>query len=529
MDEPRDDHALRDRLQRLADAMPASVAADPVPAIRDRLRRRRQRRIGTRLGALAAVALLVVTVVALDRRGDDSSGLDVVGPPSTVDAPPPPLEPSPVRLWLSATRVPPGDHDLVAILVNERDDDTVFGVGAAVDRWDGERWVPHRLLALCLDHWSCTAEMHPLDRPPLILDIGLGARPDHPGETQRFTVAGLDAGWYRIRQTANSGTVAAAILQIANEAPVPPPLWPLDRPSISISPSLLPPRGGQPVLLPLLGRRSGATSAGDYEAATAGLAERAFVQRWSAGRWATVGEPVTLTVPQSAGPGRIERAATIPPLPEGDYRLVRDGPDGEHTGRFWIADTTPVAPDARLPSQGEWVLETLIFDRDGGVVACGGLGELPLPPNCAAWPLRGFSWDSVDGENEIGSGSSRVRFIDARLVVRVEGDTLVVVRPPERRAAESSVRCTSIGEREPTARTVDSVRAILETENARANGVVVNRHSLTPGGIGIIGPTPEQPMTGTLELLTMTPAVERWVRAAFAGGRTLVCPLLRPA
>ncbi|HUP76795.1 MAG TPA: hypothetical protein VM282_27415 [Acidimicrobiales bacterium] len=34
----------------------------------------------------------------------------------------------------------------------------------------------------------------------------------------------------------------------------------------------------------------------------------------------------------------LERTAEIPPLAEGDYRLVRVGPDGAHTGRFWVTD-----------------------------------------------------------------------------------------------------------------------------------------------------------------------------------------------
>jgi hypothetical protein len=36
----------------------------------------------------------------------------------------------------------------------------------------------------------------------------------------------------------------------------------------------------------------------------------------------------------------LARSATLPPLPHGEYRLVREGPQGPHDGRFWVDGTT---------------------------------------------------------------------------------------------------------------------------------------------------------------------------------------------
>lgn len=81
-------------------------------------------------------------------------------------------------------------------------------------------------------------------------------------------------------------------------------------------------------------RRNGALSLSDVERAVAGLAETAAVERWDGRNWQPSAE-VTLQ-PLDVNP--LERTAEIPPLAEGDYRLVRVGPDGAHTGRFWVTD-----------------------------------------------------------------------------------------------------------------------------------------------------------------------------------------------
>lgn len=35
----------------------------------------------------------------------------------------------------------------------------------------------------------------------------------------------------------------------------------------------------------------------------------------------------------------LARTVELPPLPEGEYRLVREGPEGPNIGHFWVDET----------------------------------------------------------------------------------------------------------------------------------------------------------------------------------------------
>jgi hypothetical protein len=247
---------------------------------------------------------------------------------------PPALPASPFSLWLSAERVPPGPVELVALLVNNEGSDSTFGVFATVDRWDGNQWEPYGEVVMCMDHWQCTARIQLPGEIEGVPGIGLSAEPGRPGPVERFTTDGLDVGWYRISQEANEGVVAAAILEIAEGAPAPAPLVSIDAPAISVTPALVSPDGAEIYLYPLIPAPTGAQSREDVLEAIRGLSEVARIERWNGSTWEAAGE-----IQLSEADDDLARSAELPPLPEGEYRLIREGPEGPHIGHFWVDGT----------------------------------------------------------------------------------------------------------------------------------------------------------------------------------------------
>lgn len=226
--------------------------------------------------------------------------------------------------------MPPGAVDLGAVLLNHSGADLTFGVAAKVERWDSDRWKRYGGLALCLDHWHCTADITP-DGPLAVQEIGLSPSREFPGPLGRFTTDGLKPGWYRISQTANEGTVASGTFEVAEGADEPAPLVDVDEPSISVGPILTPSAGGTVTLEPLIPAPTGSQSITDVEAAIAGLAEVAQIEHWDDGKWTQVSD-----TPLTAVDWRVGRSATVPALEPGAYRLVRTGPQRAHTGTFWV-------------------------------------------------------------------------------------------------------------------------------------------------------------------------------------------------
>lgn len=260
--------------------------------------------------------------------------LSTLGDEPTVAGRPPPLPASPVSLWLSAERVPRGPVELVAILVDHQGVDATFGVYATVDRWDGDEWGSYGYLVMCMDHWHCTARVQPPDVSVGVPAIGLSARPGSPGPVERFTTDGLDVGWYRISQVANEGIVAQGLFEVADGAPASVPLVPVDVPAISVTPPLVSTEGAEVGLYPLIPPdSSGNLSREDIQRAIEGLSETARIERWDGSGWTAVGR-VELSEGVDLG-----RSARLPPLPQGEYRLVREGPDAAHVGHFWVDDT----------------------------------------------------------------------------------------------------------------------------------------------------------------------------------------------
>jgi hypothetical protein len=308
------------------------TAAAPVILVDPgRVVRRGRRRRAVARGAGAAAVLLVALVVVVGAWRPDGGGGPVTAPPA---------EPSSaVSLWMSADRVPTGPVEMVTVLRNHSDAEAVFGVLAEVDRWDGARWRPFGWVALCQDHWQCTARVETGgDRGAA--DIGILAPPGKAGAAERFTTEGLEPGWYRMSRVANEGVVATGVFEVTDSAPRPAPLWPLDEPAVVVQPALLPPGGGRLVLSPSVPPSAdGSLSAEDVAAVVDGLLLVADVERWTGDDW----EPVTtveLEAPDRE-PSFFEVVADVGPLEPGAYRLVRIDPDrtgrdAEQDGRFWV-------------------------------------------------------------------------------------------------------------------------------------------------------------------------------------------------
>ena len=309
----------------------------PVPLERVRERAQQSPRPGsplppTRERVIAGVVAIAVfvAVAAFAWRAFTTAGEGT----TPADAPPE-LPASPFSLWLSAERVTPGPVELVALLVNHDGSDATFGVLATVDRWDGREWVSYGELVMCMDHWHCTARVQSPGEIDAVPALGLSAESGRPGPVERFTTDGLDVGWYRISQEANEGTVAAAVFEIAEGAAVPAPLVSIDAPAISVTPALVPPDGAEIDLYPLIPAPTGAQSREDVLEAIRGLSEVAEIERWNGSTWEPAGE-----IQLREADDNLARSAELPPLPEGEYRLVRRGPEGPHIGLFWVDETT---------------------------------------------------------------------------------------------------------------------------------------------------------------------------------------------
>jgi hypothetical protein len=286
------------------------------------LRPARERMIAGVVGFAVFIAVGAFAWGALRTFGDE---------PTVTDGPPPPPA-SPVTLWLSADRVPPGPVELVGMLVDHEGVHATFGVFAEVEHWDGNEWGRYGYLVMCMDHWHCTARIERSDGSGGVPDIGLGPRLGVPGPVERFTTDGLEVGWYRVSQVANEGIVATGIVRVIAGASSPAPLVSIDAPAISISPALVSPEGDEINLYPLIPAPDGSQSREDIQQAIDGLSETARIERWDGTAWDVV---ATVDLLRVAGDG-LQRSAALPSLEPGEYRLVRDGPEGPHFGHFWV-------------------------------------------------------------------------------------------------------------------------------------------------------------------------------------------------
>lgn len=305
------------------------LTADATAIIARGRRRRRAARGATAALAVAAVAVAATAAVGLLRGPTE--------PPAST-TPPPPEEPGAVSLWLSSERVPPGDTDVVAVLVSNDGTEVTFGVPAGLERWDGSAWREYRRTNMCLAEWHCTARWQAPDAAEVqgADDIGLGVAAGSPGPVERFTIDGLEPGWYRVVQEAYGGVVARGVFEVADDAPEPPPLWPVDGIAVSVQPALVAPGGGEVALVPLVPPVDGTLDEGMLTAAMAGLDDMALVQRWGPSGWDEVAD-VALSAPDAVSvPG--ELTARLPALEPGAHRVLLRGDGTELVGSFWVLD-----------------------------------------------------------------------------------------------------------------------------------------------------------------------------------------------
>jgi hypothetical protein len=154
------------------------------------------------------------------------------------------------------------------------------------------------------------------------------------GVPQRFTTEGLSRGWYRITQHANEDIVAQAIFEVALDADPVAPLDPTDQPAISVTPVVVSSEGSTVELGALLPATDGAPTREEIERSVEGMGEVVSVEQWDGREWHQVG---TVTL-HSSLVDELLRNVDVPALTIGEYRFVRAGPNGSHSGRFWVAD-----------------------------------------------------------------------------------------------------------------------------------------------------------------------------------------------
>jgi hypothetical protein len=257
-----------------------------------------------------------------------------------VDPVTPRADEGPVTLFLSDSVLPASGADLVAILRNTGTESPTFGVGAFVDRWNGKSWEEQSPIATCLDFWFCVAS---LDAPEATPGIGLVAPPGGYGSTQWIHVAGLEPGWYRVRQVANEGTVATGTFQVVDRDVVTTDFGDVTVDKLSVQPTVRRAGGacqGAVCTIRISALAKDAHTATDIDAYEASLGDGAQLDRWTGDRWATVGEldfTIEARVDWTRQPG--ERLAALPQgLAPGAYRVIRTAPDGTGLAGFFFVE-----------------------------------------------------------------------------------------------------------------------------------------------------------------------------------------------
>lgn len=319
-------------------------AAVPVPEMDDAAvgsllrrgrRRRRARQVGVGVAAVAVVAALSVGGMSLLNRRP--------APPAV----PQPETPVDAVLWLSSDRVRPG-AEVVGVLVDETGASHVFDQLASVERWVGAAWVDAgEPLLWCLPADPCSAEVMEPGTAVDFQPVEIAPAPGEPGPAMRMSTAGLEPGRYRITHTSRAGTTASGVLEVAEDAPEGAPLPPLDGSALDVRPSLTSAAGGSPVVLRPVDRDG-------RDAELAALPGMARIELWRDGAWAPVGEVALAGYPGDES----AQLFVVPPLAAGEYRVLREGPDGDAWGRFWVLDTMVISAPAE-------VLETYVGLPDG--------------------------------------------------------------------------------------------------------------------------------------------------------------------
>jgi hypothetical protein len=148
------------------------------------------------LAVAAAVAAILAVAVVRVADADQRRGA-----PSELSAPPEAVNQSEPYLALDAPSVAPRGL-LGFVLRNPTSAEVLYGLGSAIDRWDGAGWRPAYLAEAVPETWNSEGKLVPAGQELPVRALGLVAPMHGDGQRQWVRLNGLRPGWYRLAVTA---------------------------------------------------------------------------------------------------------------------------------------------------------------------------------------------------------------------------------------------------------------------------------------------------------------------------------------
>jgi hypothetical protein len=147
------------------------------------------------LAVAAGLAAIVVVTVVRVAAADE--------PPAAPSGPAAPLtEVDPARPYLALDAGSVGPRGRLGfVLRNPTGADVLYGLGSAIDRWDGVGWRSAYLAEAVPETWNSEGALVSAGQDLQVRAIGLIASAHADGVRQVVRLDGLDAGWYRLAVT----------------------------------------------------------------------------------------------------------------------------------------------------------------------------------------------------------------------------------------------------------------------------------------------------------------------------------------
>lgn len=212
-------------------------------------------------------------------------------------------------------------------VVNPTDTGLSYGVLGSFEQWNGDSWVSAGSWTGSLDQWGRFGGVSH-NTSGVVPAIGLGAGAHGVGTVEYTNLPALSPGWYRF-----GVGKAYGIVRVVAGASTPVLTNPA---TLTVVPELIPPTGS---VLGLDGfpPNNGVQTLEQVSEFNEQLAPTVSLQRLEGTTWVPV---ATLTAAKPPPP-YIEHpagvAVTIPALPPGAYRLVRQSPTaGDLFRQFWV-------------------------------------------------------------------------------------------------------------------------------------------------------------------------------------------------
>jgi hypothetical protein len=302
------------------------------------LARRRRTRVLAAVSSAVAVTALAGGVSMYNGIGGESSPAPAalspvpdIGVPRSASPVPSAVDRSAPYLMVSPSVLPPQGGEVALVVVNPTATDMgVFGVNGTLERWTGTAWTPSGGFVSSLDFWGGAGSLFRQGEGASAPAIGLSGPASGVGALQWVKVAGLAPGTYRLGQGGAYG-----VLEITEGAASAPMLRPTESVILTTT-AAIPAMTAREL-------RSTATEPRGSGVVTRTWSPTASLQTWTGGRWQ---ELRTLQVDDSpAEPvGNVhEFAVTLPPLPAGTYRLLREATSPAGTpaawAPFWVLGT----------------------------------------------------------------------------------------------------------------------------------------------------------------------------------------------